>query len=251
MRFGKHIKGGTKGKSIVLTASLILLIVALVGGTLAFIVARTGTVTNTFTVADIPNRIVEDFDGETKKNVAIQSTTEQDEDAYIRAAIIVTWAKVQENENGDWVATGEVHSSVPVLGTDYSMTLNLKGVSVNGETTMDDGTVIPDAAGEWILGADGFYYFTGRVSKEQYTDILITECKQLTDASVPQCSEADIEKGLQYVLSVEIVSQSIQADGVDSTDTPPVILAWGEDNGGSVTGVDGASGILSIKGAAE
>ena len=52
-----------------------------------------------------------------------------------------------------------------------------------------------------------------------------------------------------YQLSVEILAQSIQADGKgkdgSGNDTSPVVLAWGAATGGSVESVD-ANGVLTV-----
>ena len=53
---------------------------------------------------------------------------------------------------------------------------------------------------------------------------LITSCEQVGSAPTG------------YALSVEIITQTIQADGVDSNGEKTVVLAWGIQNGGSVTG---------------
>lgn len=51
--------------------------------------------------------------------------------------------------------------------------------------------------------------------------------------------DADIPSG--YDLSMEIIAQTIQADGVNSNGQKPVLLAWGEEAGGSVTGITGTT----------
>ena len=66
----------------------------------------------------------------------------------------------------------------PVQGTDYTMSGPVTG---------------------WQKGSDGYYYWSEKVSEGEATGNLITECEQLAQ-----------KEG--YSLSVEILTQSIQAD---------------------------------------
>lgn len=225
LHFEKHMSKGAKKKSALLTASLILLLVALVGGTIALLVDVTGLVTNTFNIVEIPNEVLESFDGTTKNNVSIKNSNTQGEPAYIRAAVVVTWAQVDDSGN----ATGVVYSTVPVLDTDAN----------NGDYTL----VMGDSA-KWVKGADGFYYYTEPVASQAATDVLIASCAV---ANVDSTTGRSPNQPEGYVLSVEIAAQSIQADGMSSDSKYPVILAWGEDKGGCVTAVDPTTGALTIK----
>jgi hypothetical protein len=78
-----------------------------------------------------------------KQEVKIKNTG--DTEAYIRAAIIVTWKK----------ADGTVYAKSPVKDVDYIMQLNLS----------DDG---------WVLGADGYYYYIQPVAAGATTGMLIS-----------------------------------------------------------------------------
>lgn len=150
---GKHVKRtkyskkrANRRKATLLLSSLALLIVLLVGTTVAFLIASDGPITNIFNPSKITCQVNEEsFDGGTKTNVTISNTG--DTEAYIRAAIIVTWKNA---ENGD------VYGSVPVAGTDYTIELNLA---------------------DWIKGKDGFYYYKKPVAPNgQATTALITSC---------------------------------------------------------------------------
>ena len=71
--------------------------------------------------------------------------------------------------------------------------------------------------GVWEQGSDGYYYYKSKVSADNETSILFTGCKLADGAKAPD----------GYYLSVEIVAQSIQADGTDASGNHPVTLAWG------------------------
>ncbi|MBQ1234273.1 MAG: hypothetical protein IIX77_01445 [Oscillospiraceae bacterium] len=113
--------------------------------------------------------------GNKKEDVKIKNTG--DTDAYIRVALVVNWM----NDKGN------VWGTKPVEGTDYNMTLDL----ANG----------------WSKGSVGYYYYNTKVAKDQLTPILIDEANVLKAGPVGT-------DGTQYYLSIEIVAEAIQADGI-------------------------------------
>lgn len=192
-------------KSIALLISLILVLTVTVGGTLAFLIATSGPVENIFNPSKVTTSVDEEFEDNVKKNVSIKNTG--DTTAYIRAEVVVTW------QDGN----GNVYGTVPVAGTDYKITYNL------------DNQTNPE--GKWILGSDGFYYWTNPVksveedAEDCNTGILITEAKPL---------EAAPAEG--YTLCIEILGSGIQ-----SLPTSVVTSEWS-------TGVSSVSGTtLQIK----
>jgi len=175
----------------------VLLVSIAVTGTVAYLLTHTEAVTNTFTLAEVPISVVEDeFLGETKKNVCVQN--EGDVDAYIRAKIIVNWV------DGE----GKIYSIAPQPG-DYTMTM--------GTGWKENQT-------------DGFWYYTSRVkplsaSPDNVTGALISSCSpNINNTTGKTPSQPD-----GYTLSVEILAQSIQADGVDKLGNRPIELAWNVD----------------------
>ena len=90
---------------------------------------------------------------------------------------------------------GNVWAAKPEKGTDYTMTTG-------------DG---------WTLGADGYYYHKGAVNPGESTSDLIKSAAPVAGMAPDG-----------YYLSIEILAQGIQADGVDSTGKTPVELAWGQ-----------------------
>lgn len=144
----KHIKyrnkRANKRKAAVLLSSLAVFLVLCVGVTIAFLIAKDNAVENTFNPSTVSCAVNESFDGTTKSNVYLSNTG--DTEAYIRAAIVVTW---KDGENGN------VYGKAPVEGDDYAIELNL-----------DD----------WIEGNDGYYYYKKPVAAGGQTAVLITEC---------------------------------------------------------------------------
>lgn len=137
-------------KPITLIVSLALIICMLVGGVAAFLTDTAIPLKNIFTPSHITTTVDETLDGNTKSDVSIKNTG--DTDAWIRAAIVVTW----KNESGD------VYGTAPAAGTDYTMTLDLS----NG----------------WERGDDGFYYWKSPVAPAGNTGILITSCTYTANA---------------------------------------------------------------------
>ena len=188
-------------KSVLLMASFIFLFVMTIGGTVAFIVDQTDPLTNIFNRSTVAVEIEETLEGQTKSEVKIQNIG--DTDAYIRAAVIITW----QDENGN------VYGKHPVEDTDYTIQFNL-----------DKQT---NPSGEWILGEDGFYYWTDSVLEKAMTGILIESCLPI-DESNPE----------GYFLNVEILASAIQ-----SNPTNAVVNAWSS----GVSGVDSSTGELQIR----
>ena len=176
-------------KSATLLISLALLLLVTAGATLAYYFTKTGSVTNTFTPSKVACAVVEGTNnpvvnntvntGNKKEDVKIKNTG--DTDAYIRVALVVNWM----NDNGN------VWGTKPVEGTDYNMTLDL----ANG----------------WSKGSDGYYYYNTKVAKDQSTPILIDEAEVLTNPGPKGTA------GTQYYLSIEIVAEAIQAEGIDAS----------------------------------
>lgn len=186
-------------KMTAVVVSLLLILCMGAGGTLAYLIDKTDPKINTFEAGYVEPTIHEEFpDHQVKSNVKIENTGNVD--AYIRAALVVTWQKKGEN--------GETYIApyAPVLRTDYSMTLNIPE-NAGREDNVD---------GSWFLAADGFYYFSKAVAPDKLTDTLVVEAKQ-------EKANAD-----GYTLHLEILSSTIQSDwnGTDVT-KHPAAQHWG------------------------
>ena len=131
---GKHHKRsrGRTGKSAALLVSLLLLLTVTVGGTIAFLIDSDGPLNNLFNPSQVTTKVEETLSVDTKKDVYIKNTG--DTDAWIRAAVVVTWQN----------AEGNVYGQAPVEGMNYDITW---------------GT-------GWKTGDDGFYYWPSPVAAE-------------------------------------------------------------------------------------
>ena len=175
-------------KKSIIIASVMLLLLATVGTTLAYIFTETKPVENTFNPSKVSCAVVENNGtpvtgsvtntGNIKENVQIKNTG--DTDAYIRVAVVVNWM----DEAGT-----KVWATKPVEGADgdYTITYNLG----NG----------------WVKGSDGYWYYTKSVPPTEgnnLTDILIKNATQNKEG--PKGTD-----GTQYYLSIEIVASAIQS----------------------------------------
>lgn len=168
----KHVNKKRVTRLIVL-ASVVALLLGVIGGTLAYMAAKTEPVQNQFTFGDLPIDIPETIDKGVKSNVKIHNGGNVD--AYVRAKIVVTWKN----------AAGEVSGVIPKESTDYTMELNKTN---------------------WFEGKDGFWYCSlpVKAGPNSFSPVLITKATRTKEANIPE----------GYNLSVEILAQSVQADGV-------------------------------------
>ena len=151
MKFGKKAAHSGAKRSLVLVVSVLVLLLAVAGGTLAWLTAQ-DSVNNTFTPAHVTCDVVEEFKDGIKSDVKIKNTS--DIPAYIRAYIVVTWKDADD-------ADDNVYGKLPVEGTDYTM-------------TMSSGTA-------WKKGSDGYYYYTSPVAADDTTGVLISSCTEKTE----------------------------------------------------------------------
>ena len=171
---GKHRVHSKSKKKLILLVSLVTLLTVAVSGSLAYLTTSVDPLTNTFTTSGVPISVQESFENNVKNNVMIQN--DGNTDAYIRAAVVVTW---KDSE-------GNVYAVKPEAGVDYQITF-------------------PTGTGWVYRTADGFYYYTASVASNNQTGVLLTNCKPLKSAPADG-----------YTLCVEIVAESVQAKGVDN-----------------------------------
>ena len=144
----EHVEKRSRAKKpLAALVALVLIIGAVVGGTLAYLAARTDAIVNTFNPAKVDIMVEENFDGSTKKDVKIKNTG--DTEVYIRATYVVTWKD----------AAGNVYPEQPQSGVDYIISLNL-----------EQG---------WFY-YNGYYYYTAPVAPLASTGVLIDLCTPVT-----------------------------------------------------------------------
>lgn len=133
-------------REFVLTCSVVILVLGMVGGSLAYLFTNTAPVENTFTPPTIEVEVTEGFDEVVKTNAGVKNTSSFN--AYVRATYAIFW----QNEAGD------VYGEAPELGTDYSLTMG----------------------NNWVKVSDGYCYYTaGSVAPNAVAADLIVKCERL------------------------------------------------------------------------
>lgn len=183
-------------KEFVLLCSAVVLLIGLVGGSLAYLFTNTNPVRNTFTPAAVDVEINEDFKNQVKKDVSFKNTG--DVPVYMRARLVINWTDSEEN-------------IVPAPASRY--TVNTSGLALPGSGWVQNGN---------------YYYYTSPVPAGVTTSNLVDSITAIT----PEKPE--------YFLLVDVLVETIQADGVGSDGKRPVESAWG------VT--VGADGTLNVSG---
>ena len=144
---GRRVRGASRPLALLLP--MLLLFALAVGGTMALLIDRTGTVKNTFTPGTVTPEIDEDFDGAVKENVRIRNTGNAP--GFVRAVLTVNWV----DNAGNVLAPAEE-------GTDYT----IEGLPGTG----------------WFV-KDGFYYYSSAVEDGGATGNLFTRCAPVAGAA--------------------------------------------------------------------
>lgn len=111
MKFGKRAAHSGAKRSLVLVVSVLVLLLAVAGGTLAWLTAQTDGVVNTFTPAQVSCAVTEDFNGTIKSNVNVTNTS--DIYAYIRVKLVTYRVNAQNQHIG---GTAEIPEFKPGEG---------------------------------------------------------------------------------------------------------------------------------------
>ena len=151
MKFGKRAAHSGAKRSLVLVVSVLVLLLAVAGGTLAWLTAQ-DSVANTFTPAHVSCAVMENFDGETKSNVNVKNTG--DIPAYIRVRLVTYRVNDAGQHIGgtatippftpgtNWVKYGEYYYyTLPVAasGTPNSPLIDETGIKLTGSYDDADG----------------------------------------------------------------------------------------------------------------
>ena len=168
-------------KGMTALVALVLIFCCSVGGTLAWLAATSGPVTNTFKPTAVKCVVNETISEKTTKENVYVSIPEKDgttdtTDAFVRAAIIVNWVD----------KAGNVYGVAPEQPTDYTMEIN---------------------DSDWTLSGV-YYYYKSSVAPGGETQPLIVRCTPENTAPAG------------YHLQVTILAEAIQAKGITGATGP-------------------------------
>ena len=177
--------------SILAIAAIVLLSV---GGTFAYVEFKTGSVINLFKHGVVNITTDEDFEEDeisyepVAKKVRIKNDSLNGElnvvPVYIRVSLVSTW----KNDDGTVAAV----NADDLL--EFKFNLN--------DASTTDFVRNADVIGKWVLGNDGFYYFTGVVEADKYTDYLLESVSLKENAVAPENGH----------LEVNVLADAVQAD---------------------------------------
>ena len=141
-----------KTKQPVALVALLVLLCCTVAGTLAYLVDKSGPVTNTFEPAYVTTAVDEKFDGTTKSEVKIKNTGNID--AYIRAAVIINWADANGNvsatpvKDGDYVIKYDSSNTWKKIGDYWYYTKPVAADSLTEKALIESCTPVAGKAPE-------------------------------------------------------------------------------------------------------
>ena len=134
---GSRVSKTNRPKHFAGLLALVLILVCTVGGTVAYLVAHTDPVTNTFTPGKVSCQVEEKFEGNNVKTEAVVKNT-GNVPAYIRVAVVANTIDAQGN--------------------------------ITGMKTLPDGWLNTE---NWAEGDGGFYYYKGVVQPGDVTANLL------------------------------------------------------------------------------
>ncbi|MDD5902260.1 MAG: hypothetical protein PUC58_02725 [Oscillospiraceae bacterium] len=155
-------------KSSALIIALALILVLAVGGTVAYIFTQTGPVINTFTPTEAKITVDEEISGNQKTSITVENIS-TGVPVYIRVALVANMI----DEDGNVTGAADVPMFTP--------------------------------GDNWILGNDGYYYYTKPVPVGQSTGSLLETAMTL-------------DENMQVV---------VLADAIQAEPTTAVTQAWG------------------------
>ena len=174
----KGSRAGRTAKSSALIIALALILILAVGGTVAYIFTQTGPVINTFTPTEAKITVDEETSNNQKTSITVVNNS-TGVPVYIRVALVANMIDKDENVTG--------------------------AASVPNFTPGDN----------WILGNDGYYYYTEPVPVGGSTGNLLQ-------------SSMTLDENMQVV---------VLADAIQAMPKEAVIDAWGVtvDSNGSIS----------------
>ena len=141
---GSRVSKTNRPKHFAALLALVLILVCTVGGTVAYLVAHTDPVTNTFTPGKVSCQVEEKFEGNNVKTEAVVKNT-GNVPAYIRVAVVANTIDKQGNITGmktlegwlntaKWTKSGNFYyyNDVVQPGDVTANLLNADGINLEG-----------------------------------------------------------------------------------------------------------------------
>lgn len=193
-------------------AAVFMTAVFATGDSMALLQAKTQTLENNFEyglVNIVPEETYTPKDirnGEVIKRVRIKNsrTNEKKEGdlnvvaAYVRVQLVASWVKEADGQNPVLVP----FDPSPCL--EYRLNLNSENKSTSAKEH--------DVDGDWVLGDDGYYYFTKAIEPEQYTDDLLESVALKEGMTLPAIAK-------EGCLQLDVLVDAVQAKNPEAVNT--------------------------------
>ena len=184
--YGGERRSSGRKRLVLVVACAAMLLTLCASGVYAWF-SQQDAVQNTFIKGEVAPVIEEEFaDGETVKRNVHVSIPVGCIDVYVRAQVSIYWQDAQ----------GTVLWDAPVKDQDYSIAW---GAIVDSPDS-PSGT-----AGQWVRGADGFYYWNAPLSKKSSSGISDRTDNLINEVMLPESHAGDRQ------LVVDIAAQSIES----------------------------------------
>lgn len=155
-------------RKLVLLLSLVAVLAITVGGTLAYLQATTGLLTNTFKLADVHTKIEEEL-SDTKQ---VRIYNEGESDVYVRVRLSLSGLTKAQMDAVQVISDGNADD---YKDTDYIAILT------HGKWEQTDAT-----APAPMFSPDGFFYYTAELDAKQMTEppleVVVGKNAGVTDA---------------------------------------------------------------------
>ena len=173
--------------------------------------------------------ITDEVDGFTKTNVVITNTGNID--AYVRATIVADWWG-KNDTNDDGIALGylgyidDENKPAPIKPLTF-----VEPWEMNADRSGDNfGGTFSGWGDNWVLAADGFFYYTNKVEPGKPTEDDLFETYVLdttTGGIIPKIMYLSTTGGYKFFSDIRLVMElSVQAVEVDADDPDNYKAAW-------------------------
>ena len=192
-------KPSTK-RLVITVVAIVVVLVALASVALAYYLNKTEKLNTTYNPAESKDpSFLLDSKNKSVEDVKIK-VGETDYPVFVRVVVLINWENHTTPANDE---DGTVYYGTPVPGEDYTILFD--------ETKW---TLVKNTASENADNIYGYFYYKDPVASDSTTEAIIKYCTLKDGANAPNEN---------YVLSVKIVVQTIQAIGVTDDDNTP---AW-------------------------
>lgn len=204
--------------------ALAMTVMIATGDSMALLQAKTQTLENhfvyglvnvvpeeTFTPTDISNgKVVKQLRIKNSRTNAKGEGNLNIVPAYVRVQLVASWVKEEAGEEQPVLVPFD-----PTPYLQYDLNLNSENKSTQAKEH--------EVEGDWVIGDDGYYYFTKAIDPDQYTDDLLEGVALKEGATLPVIAK-------EGYLQLDVLVDAVQAKDPDAVNTAWNFPTSGEKN---------------------